>query len=65
MSIKVKENILLICCVLSVLIIMISNVNALDYPTPPPLPKAFDNSEELQKYLNKLHNYYVVVGRPR
>jgi hypothetical protein len=39
--------------------------NAIEYPTPPPVPKSFSNAQEVQRYLNQLHNYYTVVGRPR
>ena len=36
-----------------------------DYPSPPPVPSKFENPEEVQKYLKLLHNYYLIVGRPR
>jgi len=46
----------LVCCTLSL---------ATEYPSPPPVPAKFENAKELQTYLGKLHNYYMIVGRPR
>ena len=42
-----------------------STTNATEYPTPPPVPAKFENAKDLQMYLGKLHNYYMIVGRPR
>ena len=40
-------------------------LNATEYPSPPPVPAKFENAKEIQTYLGKLHNYYMIVGRPR
>jgi len=48
---------------LSILINQTAAAN--DYPSPPPVPSKFENPEEVQKYLKLLHNYYLIVGRPR
>lgn len=46
--------------------ILINEINAAtDYPSPPAVPTRFENPQEVQKYLTQLHNYYLVVGRPR
>ncbi|CAF1006536.1 unnamed protein product [Brachionus calyciflorus] len=47
------------------LVLLIEQISATEYPTPPPVPQAFNNANEVQRYLNQLHNYYMVVGRPR
>jgi hypothetical protein len=31
----------------------------------PELPKNLNNPAEVQNYLRKVHNYYVIIGRPR
>lgn len=43
----------------------IDGVSALEYPTPPPLPAKFNSRQDVQRYLDQLRNYYLVVGRPR
>ena len=52
-----------------VLIIALVNINfnegATVYPGPPVIPKRLENPQEFEKYLAKLHNYYLVAGRPR
>lgn len=53
-------SIFLVCVIL-----MSTSAAALEYPSPPPVPKKFDSPEDVQRYLNQLHNYYMVVGRPR
>jgi hypothetical protein len=53
---------LLMSILLSVVIIQ---VNATDYPQPPTVPPKFESADDVQRYLNLLHNYYLVVGRPR
>lgn len=45
--------------------IVMMKVSATEYPTPPPVPAKFDTPHDVQRYLNQLHNYYMVVGRPR
>ena len=50
-------------CLIGVLLFL--NYCAASYPEPPKMPKSFNNSDDLLKYLQKLHVYYVVVGRPR
>lgn len=52
--------VLVLVCSLTIL-----NSNATEYPTPPPVPAKFENAKEIQTYLGKLHNYYMIVGRPR
>lgn len=51
---------LLVTILISVLV-----SNATVYPSAPPVPNKFENAQEVQRYLNQLHNYYMVVGRPR
>ena len=54
---------LLLAIIMSTLINQIQA--ATDYPSPPAVPTRFENPQEVQKYLTQLHNYYLVVGRPR
>jgi hypothetical protein len=35
------------------------------YPGPPVVPKRLEKPEDIQKYLEKLKQYYLVAGRPR
>lgn len=53
------------CLGLAMLAIFIGQIEATEYPTPPPVPSQFLTPNDVQKYLNQLHNYYMVVGRPR
>ncbi len=50
---------------ISLLFIILNELNATEYPSPPPVPAKFENAKEIQTYLGKLHNYYMIVGRPR
>jgi hypothetical protein len=38
---------------------------ATPYPGPPVVPKRLEKPEDIQKYLEKLKQYYLVAGRPR
>jgi len=61
-------NIFRISMILSlaaVCLLVLSSADATEYPAPPQVPKKFNSPEEVQQYLGKLHNYYVMVGRPR
>jgi hypothetical protein len=33
--------------------------------TPPPKPAIFRTVEELDDYLRRLNEYYIIIGRPR
>jgi hypothetical protein len=33
--------------------------------TPPQRPAVFQTVEELEKYLQRLNEYYTIIGRPR
>jgi hypothetical protein len=46
-------------------LLALSQLDATEYPAPPRIPAKFNTPEEVQQYLGKLHNYYVMVGRPR
>jgi hypothetical protein len=48
-----------------VLAVIISQSSATEYPSPPTVPSKFESADDVQRYLNQLHNYYLVVGRPR
>ena len=48
-----------------ILSLVISELNATEYPSPPKVPEKFASKAEVEKYLNQLHNYYMIVGRPR
>lgn len=63
-SLKLTSIIAALCAVL-IAIGTFTMVNATDYPSPPKIPSEFRNHQDIQKYLNQLHNYYMVVGRPR
>jgi len=45
--------------------IAVIQLNATEYPSPPTVPTKFESADDVQRYLNQLHNYYLVVGRPR
>ena len=45
--------------------VLLREIESTDYPAPPQVPVKFDSPQEVLKYLNQLHNYYLVVGRPR
>ena len=65
---KLSSTKLVVMCVLlaAVLSVLVNQSTASnDYPSPPPVPSKFENPEEVQKYLKQLHNYYLIVGRPR
>ncbi len=47
------------------LLAVLSQADATEYPVLPKVPTKFNTPEEVQQYLGKLHNYYVMVGRPR
>ncbi|CAF2736726.1 unnamed protein product [Rotaria sp. Silwood2] len=36
-----------------------------DVPPPPPRPERFHSREELKRYLQLVHEYYAIIGRPR
>ncbi|CAF1502677.1 unnamed protein product, partial [Didymodactylos carnosus] len=36
-----------------------------DVPPPPPRPQRFYSRQQLKEYLQKVHEYYSIVGRPR
>ena len=61
-SLKIVHMSLTIGLIFSILMIQL---NATEYPSPPPVPAKFENAKEIQTYLGKLHNYYMIVGRPR
>ena len=61
-----REKLIVMSMLLAAVVaILISQSEASEYPSPPPVPSKFDNPEEVQKYLQQLHNYYLIVGRPR
>ena len=62
-SSKIILTTLFFVALLSILVNQSTAAN--DYPSPPPVPSKFENPEEVQKYLKLLHNYYLIVGRPR
>lgn len=55
----------LLSLIVVVIAVLVRDLNATEYPSPPPVPETFESPEEVQKYLNQLHKYYMVVGRPR
>ncbi|UJR31878.1 hypothetical protein I4U23_019352 [Adineta vaga] len=36
-----------------------------DVPPPPTRPERFHSREELKRYLQLVHEYYAIIGRPR
>ncbi|CAF2772656.1 unnamed protein product [Rotaria sp. Silwood2] len=36
-----------------------------DVPPPPLRPERFHSREELKRYLQLVHEYYAIIGRPR
>ncbi|RMZ94497.1 neuropeptide Y [Brachionus plicatilis] len=60
-----KNQVIISCIGLAVIAALIGQIEATEYPTPPPVPSQFLTPNDVQKYLNQLHNYYMVVGRPR
>ncbi|UJR14840.1 hypothetical protein I4U23_001825 [Adineta vaga] len=36
-----------------------------DVPPPPIRPERFHSREELRRYLQQVHEYYAIIGRPR
>ncbi|CAF1051724.1 unnamed protein product [Adineta ricciae] len=36
-----------------------------DVPPPPNRPERFHSREELKRYLQLVHEYYAIIGRPR
>ncbi|CAF1430551.1 unnamed protein product [Adineta ricciae] len=36
-----------------------------DVPPPPKRPERFHSREELKRYLQEVHEYYAIIGRPR
>jgi len=36
-----------------------------DVPPPPSRPDRFHSREELKRYLQLVHEYYAIIGRPR
>jgi hypothetical protein len=36
-----------------------------DVPPPPTRPERFQSREELKRYLQLVHEYYAIIGRPR
>ncbi|CAF0986415.1 unnamed protein product [Rotaria magnacalcarata] len=36
-----------------------------DVPPPPKRPERFHSREELKRYLQLVHEYYAIIGRPR
>ncbi|CAF1166763.1 unnamed protein product [Rotaria sp. Silwood1] len=36
-----------------------------DVPPPPVRPERFNSREELKRYLQLVHEYYAIIGRPR
>ena len=54
-----------VCIVGLLSALAIIQLSATEYPSPPPVPAKFENAKEIQTYLGKLHNYYMIVGRPR
>ena len=58
---KIKHNLL----ILLVLISAISEVCLEKLEGAPERPKIFRSKHELVEYINKINNYYGVVGRPR
>ncbi|CAF0817783.1 unnamed protein product [Adineta steineri] len=36
-----------------------------DVPPPPARPERFHSREELRRYLQLVHEYYAIIGRPR
>ena len=63
MSAIIHSKLVLIAGLLISLAIV--QLNATEYPSPPPVPTKFENAKEIQSYLSKLHTYYMIVGRPR
>jgi hypothetical protein len=59
------NNIVIVLLYFVVMLFVINISDSTEYPTPPPVPNKFSNAQEVQRYLNQLHNYYMVVGRPR
>lgn len=60
------SNKIIVSFILSiVLAVIISQSSATEYPSPPTVPSKFESADDVQRYLNQLHNYYLVVGRPR
>lgn len=60
-----KIQLIISCIGLAMIAVFIGQIEATEYPTPPPVPTQFLTPNDVQKYLNQLHNYYMVVGRPR
>lgn len=60
-----KNQLLTFGLMFLVVSIVLKQLDATEYPTPPPVPAKFESPQDVQRYLNQLHNYYMVVGRPR
>ena len=58
---KIKHNFLILLVLLSA----ISEVCLEQLEGAPERPKIFRSKHELVEYINKINNYYGVVGRPR
>jgi len=60
------SNISLILFPIFLLLIVIQTTESFtDVPPPPPRPDKFKTREQLKKYLQEVHQYYAIIGRPR
>lgn len=58
----VKSSLIALFVLLVVFQVVNSYQAEVDYPAK---PEKFDNGEQLKDYLNKMHEYLAIIGRPR